>query len=121
MVHRDFREIRLQEFYPEAFSVVRQLRQPNWVTATQCHILFPIPTGFICKHRFENDEKHVFFEFLISFLFSLRLVEIGIRLAGDREQQRQLNGNRLWQKFLESISALPTPAWPSWKAESPWY
>ena len=72
MVHRDFREIRLQEFYPEAFSVVRQLRQPNWVTATQCHILFPIPTGFTCKHRFENDEKHVFFEFLISFLFFYR-------------------------------------------------
>jgi hypothetical protein len=65
--------------------------------------------------------KHIGFCLKNQFFVFLPLVEIGIRLAEDREQQRQLNGNRLWQKFLESISALPTPAWPSWKAESPWY
>ncbi len=47
MAHRDFKEIRLQEFCPEISIVVRQLRQFNCVTVTQCHILFPIPAGFI--------------------------------------------------------------------------
>ncbi len=47
MAHREFIEIRLRKFYPEASIIVRQLRQFNCVTVTQCHILFPIPAGFI--------------------------------------------------------------------------
>jgi len=47
MAHREFIEIRLRKFYPEASIIVRQLRQFNCVTVTQCHILFPISAGFI--------------------------------------------------------------------------
>jgi len=47
MAHREFIEIRLRKFYPETSIIVRQLRQFNCVTVTQCHILFPIPAGFI--------------------------------------------------------------------------
>ena len=47
MAHREFREIHLRKFYPKASIIVRQLRQFNCVTVTQCHILFPIPAGFI--------------------------------------------------------------------------
>ncbi len=47
MAHREFIEIRLRKFCPEISIVVRQLRQFNCVTVTQCHILFPIPAGFI--------------------------------------------------------------------------
>ena len=47
MAYREFRKIHLRKFYPKASIIVRQLRQFNCVTVTQCHILFPIPAGFI--------------------------------------------------------------------------
>ena len=47
MAHREFIEIRLRKFYPEASIIVRQLRHSNCVTVTQCHILSPVPAGFI--------------------------------------------------------------------------
>ena len=67
MAHREFIEIRLRKFYPEASIIVRQLRHSNCVIVTQCHILFPIPTGFLCNHRFENRQKQVFLSFKSKF------------------------------------------------------
>jgi hypothetical protein len=97
---------------PCGIPIVRQMRQPNCAIVSHCHILFlSLSVSRDLQHS-KNHQKLAFSGVFHRFSIFLQPMEIGIPFAGVKKQQRQFNGNRLWQKFLESISARPTPAWP---------